>query len=118
MRFNDEQVEETAKGEVMREGSSKRDSNEMEIKFISEQLAQDNMSALSRSIGKQWDDEDSMIVWETNNEAPGPEDKNSGLEDRLAEGQAWDTDQETVKQLEANLRDRESKDTGSVEWVT
>ena len=36
----------------------------------------------------------------------------------MGKGQALDTDQETVRRLEANLRDRESKDTNSMEWIT
>ena len=75
MRFDIEQVEEAAKGEAGRESSIRRDSEEMEIEFISEQPIQDDMSALSQSIGKQWDNEDSMIVWETNNASPSLENK-------------------------------------------
>ena len=52
VRFEDEQVKKAAKGEVQKEDDGKRDSNEMEIEFITEPPVQDDMSALSRSIGK------------------------------------------------------------------
>ena len=39
---------------------------EMEIEFSSEHQPPDDLSALSRSTRKQWEENESMIVWETN----------------------------------------------------
>ena len=39
---------------------------EIEIEFSSEYQLPDDLSALSRSTRKQWEENESMIVWETN----------------------------------------------------
>ena len=87
----------------------------MEIEFCTNHQPNDDLSALSRSIGKQWEDDESMIVWETNDQEIDANSKISGHEDQWEEEQNFDTDQEAVRQLQEKLRDRESKDTNSVE---
>ena len=59
-----------------------------------------------------------MIVWETNDKETGLDGKNSELEDMQNEEPSFGTDHKSVRQLQEKLRDRESKDTNSIEWMT
>ena len=117
VRFNlpkGEGMEQDRKGKV---GDGKTGKEEVEIEFVSKQPQQDDMSALSRSIGKQWEDDESMIVWETNDNDLGLDDKNSELEDIWNKEPNNNTNHKSVKELQEKLRDRESKDTDSMEWL-
>ena len=115
VRFNlpkGEGMEQDKKGKV---GDSKTGNEEVEIKFVSKHPQQDDMSALSRSIGKQWEDDKSMIVWETNDNGLGLDNENSELEGMQNKEPSNNTDHKLVKELQEKLRDRESEDTDSME---
>ena len=118
MRFNLQKGKGMVQDEKGKTNDNKKDKEEVEIEFISKHPLQDDMSALSRSIGKQWEDDESMIVWETNDKEIGLDCENSELEDMQNEEPNFDTDHKSIRQLQEKLRDRESKDTNSIEWMT
>ena len=66
VRFNLEEGAEAEQEKEDRPNVGKTKEEEVVIKFNPEHQPQDNLSALSRSIGKQWEDDKSIIVWETN----------------------------------------------------
>ena len=63
-----EEKEEQAKQEAEPSmDETKKRSEEMVIKFLPEEDEDNSLSGLSRSIGKLWDAESMVDVWETNN---------------------------------------------------
>ena len=55
-------VEDTAELENVRERATNDEEEEVVIEFEADGREQDNMSALSHSMGKRWEDEESMVV--------------------------------------------------------
>ena len=99
MRFNLPKGKGMTQDEKREASDNKTDKEEVEIEFISKHPLQDDMSALSRTIGKQWEDNESMIVWETNDNDLGPDNKNSVLEDMQNKEPNNNTDHKSVKEL-------------------
>ena len=63
---NDEPVDQKPKSKVKEFGHGR---DEVEIEFITDKDDEDSISGLSWSIGKLWDAESMMDVWETNSQA-------------------------------------------------
>ena len=114
VRFDLAEGDGAPEGDKKVTSKSKATVEEMEIEFSPEPQPLDKLSALSRSIGKQWADDKSLIVWETNNEGIDPEEENLDQGSPGKTGYGFEPDQEAVEQLQEKMRARESDDTNSI----
>ena len=64
--FQEEREEQTKQEQELDMGKIKNKGQEMVIKFLSEEDDDNSISGLSQSIGKLWDAESMIDMWETN----------------------------------------------------
>ena len=108
-------VENPKELEDAREEAKDREDEEVVIKFDTDHQGQDNMSALSQSVGKRWKDEESIVVWETRKQEGESESRHRENNKVFKIESQMGTDHKSVNQLRQNLEDRESEDTNSME---
>ena len=88
------------KGGNIEEKENEEDEAEKEkevvIEFNINHPGQDNIFALSHSISKKWDEDDSIEVWETNEQSRGKEEPDKKNDKKPNASMCFNIDQETI----------------------